>query len=47
MRLWRFTDNEGRLDLTLVPFKERVVRTSLGVTFSEAQQTFRRSEGQQ
>lgn len=45
MRPWHFTDDEGRLDLTLVPFKERVARTNLGVIFSEVHQMFGRYQG--
>lgn len=45
MHPWRFTDDEGRLDLTLVPFKERVARTNLGVIFSEVHQMFGHYEG--
>ncbi len=45
MHPWHFTDDEGRLDLTLVPFKERVARTNLGVIFSEVHQMFGRYQG--
>ncbi len=45
MKPWRFTDREGRLDVTLTPFKVRVARTNLGVIFSEVHQTFGRYSG--
>jgi hypothetical protein len=45
MRPWRFTDNEGRLDLTLTPFKVRTAQTNLGIIFSEVHQTFGRYSG--
>ena len=45
MRPWRFTDNEGRLDLTFTPFRERVARTNLGLIFSEVHQMFGRYAG--
>lgn len=38
MKPWRFTDNEGRLDLTFTPFLDRTARTNLGVIFSEVHQ---------
>jgi len=45
MRPWRFTDDEGRLDLTFTPFKDRTARTNLGVIFSEVHQMFGRYAG--
>ena len=45
MRPWRFTDNEGRLDLTFTPFHERVARTALVVIDSEVHQMFGRYNG--
>jgi len=45
MKPWRFTDNEGRLDLTFTPFLERTARTNLGVIFSEVHQMFGRYNG--
>lgn len=45
MRPWRFQDNEGRLDLTFTPFKDRTARTNLGVIFSEVHQMFGRYTG--
>ncbi len=45
MRPWHFTDDEGRLDLTLFPFKERLARTNLGIIFSEVHQMFGRYQG--
>jgi hypothetical protein len=46
MKPWRFTDQEGRLNLEFTPFKERVARTNLGVIFSEDHQVFGRYHGQ-
>lgn len=46
MKPWRFTDQEGRLNLVFTPFKERVARTNLGVIFSEVHQMFGRYNGQ-
>ena len=46
MQPWRFTDNEGRIDLTFTPFKERLARTNLGLIFSEVHQMFGRYHGQ-
>jgi hypothetical protein len=40
MRPWRFRDEEGRLDLTFTPFKERTARSNLLVIFSEVHQMF-------
>jgi hypothetical protein len=45
MRPWRFTDNEGRLDLTFTPFYERLARTALVVIDSEVHQMFGRYDG--
>ena len=45
MKAWKFTDNESRLDLTFVPFKERLAQTNLGVIFSEVHQIFGRYNG--
>lgn len=45
MKPWHFSDQEGRLDLELIPFKVRVARTNLGVIFSEVHQTFGRLNG--
>jgi hypothetical protein len=45
MRPWHFTDNQGRLDLTFTPFKERVAVTNLGLIFSEVHQMFGRYAG--
>jgi hypothetical protein len=42
---WRFTDDEGRLDLILTPFKKRTARTNLGIIFSELHQVFGRYNG--
>lgn len=43
---WRFSDDEGRLDLEFTPFKERLARTNLGVIYSEVHQMFGRYRGQ-
>jgi len=40
MRPWFFTDSEGRLSLTLTPFKERIATTRLGIIDSEVHQMF-------
>jgi hypothetical protein len=40
MKPWGFRDNQGRLELTLTPFTERVAQTNLGVIFSEVHQMF-------
>ncbi len=40
MNPWIFTDNENRLSLEFVPFKERVAETKLGIISSEAHQIF-------
>jgi hypothetical protein len=45
MKPWRFTDQEGRLDLTFTPFKERIATTKLGVIDSEVHQMFGRYQG--
>jgi len=45
MKPWQFTDNQGRLDLTFMPFKERIAQTNLGIIFSEVHQMFGRYNG--
>jgi hypothetical protein len=45
MRPWKFTDNEDRLNLDFVPFKERLAKTNLGIIFSEVHQMFGRYTG--
>lgn len=45
MQPWRFTDEDGRLDLTFTPFKERTAQTNLGIIFSEVHQMFGRYNG--
>jgi hypothetical protein len=45
MQPWKFTDNEGRLDLIFTPFKERMAQTNLGIIFSEVHQMFGRYNG--
>jgi hypothetical protein len=42
---WKFTDNEGRLDLDFVPFKDRTTTTDLGVIYSQVHQMFGRYSG--
>lgn len=46
MKPWKFTDSSQRLNLDFVPFKDRTVRTNLGVIFSEVHQMFGRYSGQ-
>ena len=46
MQPWRFTDNQGRLDLTFTPFKDRLAKTNLGVITSEVHQMFGHYNGQ-
>jgi hypothetical protein len=45
MQPWHFTDDEGRLDLTFTPFKDRTAQTNLGIIFSEVHQMFGRYNG--
>lgn len=45
MKPWKFEDNEGRLDLTFTPFKERLATTKLGIIDSEVHQMFGRYAG--
>ncbi len=45
MKPWKFTDSEGRLDLTFTPFKDRTAKTNLGIIFSEVHQMFGRYNG--
>lgn len=45
MQPWCFTDDEGRIDLTFIPFKDRTARTNLGIIFSEVHQMFGRYHG--
>ncbi|MHC1782324.1 MAG: DUF2804 domain-containing protein [Anaerolineaceae bacterium] len=45
MKPWHFADSEGRLDVTLTPFKDRTARTNLGPIFSEVHQMFGRYNG--
>jgi hypothetical protein len=40
MQPWHFTDNQGRLDLTFSPFKDRLAETNLGIITSEVHQMF-------
>lgn len=46
MKPWHFTEEQGRLDLTFTPFKDRTAVTNLGVIFSEVHQMFGRYNGQ-
>ena len=46
MQPWRFSDNQGRLDLTFTPFKDRLAQTNLGIVTSEVHQMFGRYNGQ-
>ncbi|MFZ5818288.1 MAG: DUF2804 domain-containing protein [Chloroflexota bacterium] len=46
MKPWHFTDNQGRLDLTFTPFKDRTATTNLAVVASEVHQMFGRYNGQ-
>ena len=46
MQSWHFTDNQGRLDLTFTPFKDRLAQTNLGIITSEVHQMFGRYNGQ-
>jgi hypothetical protein len=45
MKPWNFRDNQGRLELTLTPFTERVAQTNLGIIFSEVHQMFGKYSG--
>ena len=42
---WKFVDNQGRLELEFVPFKERVAQTDMKIIFSEVHQMFGRYSG--
>jgi len=46
MKPWHFTDNQGRLDLTFTPFKDRTATTNLAIITSEVHQMFGRYNGQ-
>jgi hypothetical protein len=45
MKPWTFSDNQGRLLLTLTPFTERMAQTNLGIIFSEVHQMFGKYTG--
>jgi hypothetical protein len=45
MHPWHFTGDDGRLDLTFTPFKDRTAKTNLGIIFSEVHQMFGRYNG--
>jgi hypothetical protein len=42
---WKFTDQEGSVDLDFVPFKERIALTNLGIISSEVHQMFGKYSG--
>lgn len=42
---WRFSDAQGRVNITFTPFKERTARSNLLVIFSEVHQMFGRYSG--
>jgi hypothetical protein len=42
---WKFNDNEGRLALELIPFKDRMATTNLGIIYSQVHQMFGRYSG--
>ena len=46
MQPWHFTDNQGRLNLSFTPFKDRLAQTNLGIITSEVHQLFGRYNGQ-
>jgi hypothetical protein len=46
MKPWRFSDQEGRLELEFTPFKDRTAITNLGVIYSQVHQMFGRYQGQ-
>lgn len=45
MKPWKFTDNQGRLDLDFEPFKDRFAATKLVIIDSEVHQLFGRYSG--
>jgi len=45
MQPWCLKDDDGRIDLTFTPFKDRTARTNLGIIFSEVHQMFGRYNG--
>jgi hypothetical protein len=45
MRPWKFTDEEGRLNLVFTPFKDRLAQTNLGIITSQVHQLFGRFTG--
>ncbi len=45
MKTWRFIDNQGRLELDFVPFKDRFAATKMVVIDSEVHQLFGRYSG--
>jgi len=46
MQPWKFTDNQGLLNLIFTPFKDRLAKTNLGIITSEVHQMFGRYTGQ-
>ena len=45
MKTWKFHDNEGRLNLDFIPFKDRFAATKLLVIDSKVHQLFGRYSG--
>lgn len=45
MQPWKFSDEEGRLDLIFTPFKDRLATTNLGIIRSQVHQMFGRYNG--
>ena len=45
MRPWKFLDNQGRLDLDFIPFKDRCAATHLLLIDSQVHQLFGRYSG--
>lgn len=45
MQPWKFTDSQGRLNLTFTPFRERLAKTNLGLISSRVHQMFGRYRG--
>ena len=45
MQPWHFKDNEGRLDLEFIPFKDRTATTNLGIIYSQVHQMFGKYSG--
>ena len=45
MKPWRFTDNNGRMDMTFTPFIDRASLTSAAIILSDQHQVFGRFDG--